>query len=410
MESSNSIGNRLYELRDERGLTQRDLAELAGVSARMVSAIERGERGITVPNIYAFAEALGVQPSLLLDRRDRLRKTRRDAGVLAVRDVLLAGGDLPGLDVGDDGPPAPLDALKRDVAAGWDAYWGGRFGELAGLLPGLLRSARATEEAAGVPASGMLAQAYQLAADLMVHTGSDDLAFAGAARGLRAAERSGDPLQEAALSGTASWVLSHQGRLGYAEKVAAAAAAGIEPSGRVPMGHLTVYGSLLLSAAGAAAVAGDAGGVASYMAEAEITAFQFTEGDRHDLNTSFGLSQLRMQRAYQMTVLGEPKAALTAAAGVDQADLLHISRGALRLDVAQSNLKLGRAKKAAEVLMEAYELSPQWAEHQSLWRESARAAVRAARRRSDPLTDALARAAGLPATLRSPAYSGDLDM
>jgi hypothetical protein len=51
-----------------------------------------------------------------------------------------------------------------------------------------------------------------------------------------------------------------------------------------------------------------------------------------------------------------------------------------------------------------------WAGHQGLWRESARAAVRAARRKSDPLTEALAEAAGLGLGGRPPAYADDLTM
>ena len=185
-------------------------------------------------------------------------------------------------------PPSPLADLERDASQGWEYYWTGRFGALAAMLPPLITSARASETESGTAACRPLAQAYQLAADLLVHCGDDNLALAAAMRGLYAANRGDDPLQHAALGGTVSWVLLHQGRLGEAERVASASAVKIEPSGQVPMEHLTVYGSLLLSAAGAAATAGNADAVQSYMGEANLAALRFTEGDRHDYRTNFG--------------------------------------------------------------------------------------------------------------------------
>src|SRR6185312_15800939 len=112
------------------------------------------------------------------------------------------------------------------------------------------------------------------------------------------------------------------------------AAAKIEPSGRVPMEHLTVYGSLLLSAAAAAATAGNAGAVETYMAEAALAALRFTDGDRHDYRTNFGPTQVAMQRTYQLAVLGESAGALKAAKRVNRENLLHISWGAHQLDIA----------------------------------------------------------------------------
>ena len=51
----------------------------------------------------------------------------------------------------------------------------------------LIREARGTRAGVGAPASSALAQSYQLAADLMVHVGSDDLAAVAAERALSAA-------------------------------------------------------------------------------------------------------------------------------------------------------------------------------------------------------------------------------
>lgn len=391
---NDTIASRLRQARKERGLSQQGLAERAGISASFIARIEQGRGYPSVTNVFTLAGALGVEPSRLLDRRERLEQAGRDRGVLGVRDALLAPGDLPGLDIGGDGPPVPLADLERDTAQGWEYYWGGRLGALAAAIPLLIASARASERDYGTAACRPLAQAYELAADLLVHCGDDNLALAAAMRGLYAADRGDDPLQHAILGGAVSWVLLHQGRLGEAEAVASAAAAKIEPSGRVPLEHLTVYGSLLLSAAAAAATAGNAGAVQSYMAEAAMTALRFTGGDRHDYRTNFGPTQVAMQKTYQMAVLGESPGALKAAKRVNRADLQRISWGAHQLDIAQASLDMKRVSATVDALWEAHAVSPEWARHQGLFRTLVLGALRAENRLSGR-TRKLAAAAGL---------------
>ena len=60
------FGERLRELRTERGLTQEQLAELAGVDRNYIGQIERGERNVALVNIVRIAQALKVQPADLL--------------------------------------------------------------------------------------------------------------------------------------------------------------------------------------------------------------------------------------------------------------------------------------------------------------------------------------------------------
>ena len=61
------IGQKLREYRKQKGLTQKELAEAAGVSKPTVTKIETGaSSNLTVSTLTALAEALGREPSEFL--------------------------------------------------------------------------------------------------------------------------------------------------------------------------------------------------------------------------------------------------------------------------------------------------------------------------------------------------------
>jgi len=61
-----AFGDRVRELRTAAGLSQEALAEHAGLHRTYVGSVERGERNISLDNIYALAEALSVAAGDLL--------------------------------------------------------------------------------------------------------------------------------------------------------------------------------------------------------------------------------------------------------------------------------------------------------------------------------------------------------
>ena len=61
------FGARLRALRQERGLSQEALADLAEIHRTYVGSVERGERNIALDNIWALADALGVSAAELVD-------------------------------------------------------------------------------------------------------------------------------------------------------------------------------------------------------------------------------------------------------------------------------------------------------------------------------------------------------
>ena len=61
------FGQRLVEIRKQKGYSQERLALESGTARSYLSGVERGLRNIAVLNIYKLAETLGVPPSSLLE-------------------------------------------------------------------------------------------------------------------------------------------------------------------------------------------------------------------------------------------------------------------------------------------------------------------------------------------------------
>lgn len=73
------FGRRLKELRLERGLSQEQLAHLAGLDRTYISSCEAGRRNVTLRTIDRLANALGV------DVTEMVRCDVEDVGEVAHR-------------------------------------------------------------------------------------------------------------------------------------------------------------------------------------------------------------------------------------------------------------------------------------------------------------------------------------
>ena len=72
-DSDCSVGSRLRDLRKERQLSQRELAELAGLSPNAISLIERDDQSPSVATLQRLAAALGVKMSYFFESETRAR-------------------------------------------------------------------------------------------------------------------------------------------------------------------------------------------------------------------------------------------------------------------------------------------------------------------------------------------------
>ncbi|MPZ52284.1 MAG: helix-turn-helix domain-containing protein [Acidimicrobiia bacterium] len=104
----------IRRVRTERGLTQTDVASLAGVSPSAVSQVESGHRGLALDTLLTLSEALSVSldelldhrpdPGYILARRDRIPSRR---GIVSLLDDPAAGlrAHLITLNPGERGGP-----------------------------------------------------------------------------------------------------------------------------------------------------------------------------------------------------------------------------------------------------------------------------------------------------------------
>ena len=60
MDMRKLVGQNVRRIRDKKGLTQEQFADLSGFSQQYISDLERGKRNPTVITVYELATALGV--------------------------------------------------------------------------------------------------------------------------------------------------------------------------------------------------------------------------------------------------------------------------------------------------------------------------------------------------------------
>jgi transcriptional regulator with XRE-family HTH domain len=64
---SKEIGKRVKELRNARGFSQQELANLSDLHRTYISSIERGEKNVTLVSLQRIAQGLRVSLVELLD-------------------------------------------------------------------------------------------------------------------------------------------------------------------------------------------------------------------------------------------------------------------------------------------------------------------------------------------------------
>lgn len=93
---SKSLGKKIRQIREARGLTQSELAERCELSDNFIGLLERGENSPSIFTLEKLARALNVSPSELfaLDKSsDKALVLQRDKREKAIRKLLRAKSD-----------------------------------------------------------------------------------------------------------------------------------------------------------------------------------------------------------------------------------------------------------------------------------------------------------------------------
>jgi transcriptional regulator with XRE-family HTH domain len=388
-----SIGEQIRTLRRERvpRMSQEQLAHRAGVSPGLVRKLEQGRKQTASwPYLQRIAGALDVDVTALLVRPSRIdlgtggEPGQDDGGMLAVREAITA--------LWVDEAPARLEDLERSASHAWRSYWTNQFDQLGRLLPSFITAGRATAKAYERQegerhrrAFVALADAYGAAASMLVHLGAIDLAYVAMERALDAAERSGDELRHGAAAGWMSWLLLHltgaadgvqdpggRGRrspLSQARRLATETADELEPKlGKASGEHLSVWGSLLVSSAVAAARDADAAEADDILNLAEATATRMDAPERRvrlEYQSPFGPPLVIMQQADVAVVTERPGRALRVAQRMPrEPDLPLASRARHLADVAFAQTQLGKDRAATDTLPAIERSAPNWIRYQ----------------------------------------------
>ena len=381
-----AIGERVRHLRNDALMTQDDLAAAAGVSTDLIRKLEQGRRQTaSIGSLHRIAAALDIDLGELLGR-DSMPDAAPDAGVVALRQAVADVADLLG-DV--EGEPLSLRDAERSVTYLWGAYWSGKYDQLTGLIPQALVGLRAMVHAADTAtrsrAVEQLAWGYWVAGSTLTRLLESDAAFMAVRHAVDLASSGGDALLAAALRGSLSWQLMVSGRFVEAERMAVLTAESIEPSGNVPVQDLSAYGSLLVTAATAAA-RDHRGAVARDFLSSAGEVAQRVGSDRIDYETPFGPSQVIMQTVDVGVVSEDYAAAIGAASRMSANPGLPLAARCRHLiDRACAHANLGQEDQALTLLLTAEGMSPEWIRHQRFARAVTRDLLTAERTRSTPL-------------------------
>ena len=71
-DEASALGLAIRTRRRLAGLSQEELAARSGLHRTYLGSVERGERNVSLKNIWSIARALGTTPSQLLGEAERL--------------------------------------------------------------------------------------------------------------------------------------------------------------------------------------------------------------------------------------------------------------------------------------------------------------------------------------------------
>jgi transcriptional regulator with XRE-family HTH domain len=255
-----------------------------------------------------------------------------------------------------------LDALSAAVAQAKRGYQACRYSEVAAELPPLLThlqmACAVLNGDARLQAYTLAAEAYQVAGSVLLKVGDPGLAWLATDRSMQAARASQDPVTIGSSARIITHAMMNGGHHQAAAETASTLAAGLDHDvTRHDPESLSVYGSLLLRGAIAAAQRDDRHTAHELLGEAEDTGQRLGE----DLNlrwTAFGPTNARLHRVNIAVTLGDAGTALDIARTIDPDKITVTERKAsFLIDTARAFLQCGKHEKAYLALRAAEQMA-----------------------------------------------------
>lgn len=386
MHEGDTVGANIKRIRNQRGMTQGQLAAAAHVGRATLSTVENGHAAASTVWIGAIAGALGVDAGVLYGEDE----PKQLLDVLPVLRRALAATDLMDPDL----EPQPIEKLKALSAqvARWRKDTAYR--KVVDALPDLVDQLLITGHQGGEPAFAMLCDAYRAANTVAHKLGYSDLSLTATERMEWAATRSGDPLLLATTHYVKAATLSRVGAPQQALRLLNRAMADIEPIVDEDATAAAVYSILHMRAGTIAAAMGDADTSRSHLAEATQLAKHFGP-ERIVYDTPVGATNIALYRVCAEVDLGEPGKALEVAKGTRFPDRFPKERaGYFWLDTARAHLLAGDVDEAISALYESRLAAPEHFRSSSSAKNIIKTAAVQQRRASESLRS-LANYAGL---------------
>lgn len=367
-----TIGQRIASYRKQHNMSQKDLAVAVGRSESWVSQVERDIQPVErLPVLQSLAQALGIT----------LQELRPDAAATeSTAPAAPEANDLDGLRLVLSGHPAAAsllspeaspttidsDELERAVDHAWRLTHHSKFADLtvilSDLLPRLEQASRTAPQAERPKLHRLRAHAYQAVAAAFARQDEADAAWLAADRAIAASELANEPLEVLAGHFRLAHAFTRLKRLDQSEHVASSAINALEPvvtgGSGTPEGQ-ALCGALYLARAVVRSRAGDRAGARSDLDAADALGQLVGEG-RNDFHTEFGPTNVQLHRVAICIELGDAGEALEIAEGVDASSLSNERQARFLVDVARARLQRRQLEEAAEAMVQADGLAPEF--------------------------------------------------
>lgn len=363
-----TLGERVKELRREQGLDQRGLADVVKRSVSWVSQVERGEMVVSdVGMIQRLAVALSVPSRELVELvlGEDAGELERQRPYVEVLRLALAGHPAPQAALGmapRKRATAGLDRLPEQVAKAWALVHASAFGELgpllAGVIPDLEALSRNSEGDERAEVFSLLADAYQVAAAMLVKVGDIGAGWIAADRAISAGERCGDRslIMAGQLRMGHTFVNSSEDELALHVLRQAVALAKTLPSD-ADTGLVSLTGACALLLSVLEARRGNAEEAHRHLRVATGLA-RHLGADRNDHGTEFGPTNVKLHQVAVEVELGNAAEALRLARPVDASGLSAERRARFLVDVARAHAQRREVARSVAALAQAEAIAP----------------------------------------------------